>query len=197
MATKDKIRSGRANDSAQRPDRSERGQRSGAAKRTFARLLADIERHAPAPLAAELTTLLHAYALHLEVEAALAEPTRRAYLGDLHRYLLHVLGVGEGAARVPARTRAVVFSAPAVRGFLARRIEQTDRTSVARALASLRSFFAFTTRDGGEANPTEVVTSPKLAKKLPVHLGVDDIERILRTAARGARTSTREKMPSL
>lgn len=190
MATKDKRRPGRANEPAQRPDRSERGARNGAARRTFTRLLADIERHAPAPLAAELTTLLRAYAVHLEVEAALAEPTRRAYLGDLHRYLLHVLGVGEGAARVPARTRAVVFSAPAVRGFLARRVEQTDRTSVARALASLRSFFAFTTRDGGEANPTEIVASPKCAKKLPVHLGVDDIERILRTAARGARTGS-------
>jgi integrase/recombinase XerC len=162
----------------------------GAAERTFTRLLADIEHHAPAPLAADLTALFRAYAVHLEAEAALAEPTRRAYLGDLHRYLLHVFGVGEGAARVPARTRAVIFSAPAVRGFLARRVEQTDRVSVARALASLRSFFAFATRDAGEGNPTEIVSSPKVPRKLPVHLGVEDVERILQTAARGARTGT-------
>ena len=188
MVTIGKRRSKQATDRPQPTDRTQRKAREGAANRTFTRLLADVERHAPVPLAAELTTLLRAYAVHVEAEAALAEPTRRAYLGDLHRYLLHVFGVGEGAARTPARTRAVVFSAQAVRGFLARRVEQTDRASVARALASLRSFFAFATRDAGEGNPTEVVVSPKVPKKLPVHLGVDDIERILQTAARGART---------
>jgi len=164
--------------------------REGAAGRTFSRLLTDVEHHAPAPLAADLVPLLRAYAVHLEAESALAEPTRRAYLGDLHRYFLHAFGVGEGSARVPARTRAVLFSAAAVRGFLARRVEQTDRTSVARYLASLRSFFAFATRDVGEGNPTEIVASPKVAKKLPVHLGVEDIEKILRTASRGARTGS-------
>jgi len=163
------------------------------AARTFSRMLADLERHAPASLAGDLTSLLHAYAVHLEAEAALSEPTRRAYLGDLHRYFLHVFGIGERAARVPARTRAVVFSATAVRGFLARRVEETDRTSVARALASLRSFFAFATRDAAEANPTEIVSSPKVPKKLPVHLGVEDIERILQTAARGARSGDAKK----
>jgi integrase/recombinase XerC len=167
--------------------------RARPAKRTFSRLLADVERHAPAPLAKELTALLRAYVMHLEAEAALSEPTRRAYLGDLHRYLLHCLGVGDGAARVPARSRAVVFSAPAVRAFLARRVEETDRASVARALASLRSFFAFATRDAGEGNPTEIVASPKVPKKLPVHLGIEDIERILRTAAHGARSGSGQR----
>ena len=188
MATKDETRSERALDRERQPRAAGRNPRDNAAKRTFTRLLADVERHAPAPLGAELTTVLRAYVVHLEAEAALAEPTRRAYLGDLHRYLLHVLGVGEGAARTPARTQAVVFSAPAVRAFLARRVEQSDRASVARALASLRSFFAFATRDGGVANPTEIVASPKVPKKLPVHLGVDDIEQILTTVARCART---------
>jgi integrase/recombinase XerC len=171
----------------------DRAARDRSAKRVLTRLFADLERHAPPPLGEELKTLLGAYATHLDAEAALAGPTRRAYLGDLHRYLRHVLGVGDGAARVPARTRAVVFSAVAVRGFLARRLEQTDRSSVARSLASLRSFFAFSTRDAGEGNPTEVVASPKVPKKLPVHLDVGDIEKILRTAARNTRTGSGKK----
>jgi hypothetical protein len=125
-------------------------------------LLADVERHAPAPLATELTTLLRAYVVHLEAEAALAEPTRRAYLGDLHRYLLHVLGIGEGAARVPKRHgRSFMHRRCRVP---ARRIEQTDRT----AWRALASFDHLRFHDARRREGIGESSSPKVAK-LPVH----------------------------
>jgi integrase/recombinase XerC len=161
-----------------------------AAARVLARLVDDIEKRASAPLSAKLVADVRAYASHLEAEAGLAEPTRRAYLGDLHLYLRFVLGVGSGAARATEPTRAVVFSPHSVRGFLAGRLQTVDRASAARTLASLRAFFAFATRDLAEASPAEVVSAPKVPKHLPVHLDVPDVEKILRIAARATRVGT-------
>jgi integrase/recombinase XerC len=159
----------------------------GPAARSLARLLADLAKHAEPALGARLTTLANGYAIHLEAEAALTEPTRRAYFGDLHRYFLYALGARPGRVRARAPSEASVFSPLTVRAFLAERMAETDRASVARALASLRSFFAFASRDSGRSSPTEVVSSPKVPKHLPVHLDEHDVEAILRTAARMAR----------
>ena len=156
------------------------------ATRALDRLLADIAEHAEPGLAKKLTALAKSYAVHLEAESALAEPTRRAYLGDLRRYLGHALGAKGSAPRARAPSEATLFSPIAVRAFLATRMTETDRASVARALASLRSFFAFSSRESGRASPTEVVSSPKVPKRLPVHLDERDVESILRTAARSA-----------
>ena len=155
------------------------------AARALERLLGDINEHAAPPLAEKLAKLARAYAVHLEAEAALSEPTRRAYLGDLRRYLRHALAA---APAVRARTvnEATLFSPVAIRAFLATRMNETDRASVARTLASLRSFFAFGSRESGRASPTEVVAAPKVPKRLPVHLDEKDVEAILRIAARAS-----------
>jgi integrase/recombinase XerC len=174
--------------------RSTRSKNRGSAERALDRLLDELTRHSSPALAAALATHVRAYATHLEAEAALSEPTRRAYLGDLHRFLSHsIRGDGNGA-RAPAKTVAALFTPYAIRAFLAKRLEQTDRASVARAHASLRSFFAFATRDIDQMSPIEMVSPPKVSKRLPAHLDVDSIERILRTALRMAQTgSTRTR----
>jgi len=57
----------------------------------------------------------------------------------------------------------------AVRGFLARLYENgLSKTSVARALAAVRSLYRWLAREGMvEQNPAKLVATPKLAKKLP------------------------------
>lgn len=152
------------------------------------RILSDLSAHAPADLAADVSEKTRTYAVFLRAEAGLSEPTRRAYLGDLGLYVRYALGIGEEATRVPAKTAAALLSPHMLRGFLARRLQQADRASVARTLASLRSFFAFATRDAEEASPADVVSTPKVPKRLPVHLDVPDVEKILATAAAAART---------
>src|SRR6202007_3128022 len=57
----------------------------------------------------------------------------------------------------------------AVRGFLSQLYEKgLSKTSVARALAAVRSLYRWLAREGVvEQNPAKLVSTPKLAKKLP------------------------------
>jgi integrase/recombinase XerC len=59
-----------------------------------------------------------------------------------------------------------------VRDFLGYLYERNlEKTSVARKLACLRTFFKFLVRDGRlKTNPAELISSPRLPKKLPSHL---------------------------
>jgi integrase/recombinase XerC len=59
-----------------------------------------------------------------------------------------------------------------VRDFLGHLYERKlEKTSVARKLACLRTFFKFLVRDGRlKTNPAQLVASPRLPKKLPSHL---------------------------
>lgn len=56
------------------------------------------------------------------------------------------------------------------------------KTSVARKLASLRTFFQFLVREGVlEVNPAKLVSTPRIERKLPVHLSVEDAIRFIDT----------------
>ena len=66
------------------------------------------------------------------------------------------------------------------------------RSSIARKLATLRSFFRYLCREAVvQANPAKLVSTPKLPKRLPSHLSVDEVDRLLAAPAghdaRGAR----------
>jgi integrase/recombinase XerC len=68
-----------------------------------------------------------------------------------------------------------------VRDFLAHLYERKlQKTSVARKLACLRSFFHFLVRDGRrKTNPAELIASPRLPKKLPSYLPEDETVRVV------------------
>ncbi|MCV5871271.1 site-specific integrase, partial [Escherichia coli] len=49
------------------------------------------------------------------------------------------------------------------------------KTSIARKLASLRTFYQFLIREGKlDKNPAKLVATPKIERKLPVHLTAED-----------------------
>ena len=59
---------------------------------------------------------------------------------------------------------------------------QKKKTSIARKLAALRTFFQFLMREGVvELNPSKLVSTPRLEKKLPNHLSVEDAVRFIET----------------
>jgi integrase/recombinase XerC len=67
-----------------------------------------------------------------------------------------------------------------VRSFLASLHADHARTSIARALSALRTFFQYLVREGHlAANPAEGVTAPKTPRKLPNFLPVDDVFHLL------------------
>ena len=68
------------------------------------------------------------------------------------------------------------------------------KTSIARKMACLRSFFKFLGREGlRKTNPMVGLVGPKLDKKLPVFLSEDDMAKLLDTPARDDVQGLRDK----
>lgn len=56
------------------------------------------------------------------------------------------------------------------------------KASIARKLASLRTLFQFLIREGKlESNPAKMVSTPKIERKLPTHLSMEDAVRFIET----------------
>jgi integrase/recombinase XerC len=56
------------------------------------------------------------------------------------------------------------------------------KASIARKLASLRTFFQFLVREGKlESNPAKLVATPRIERKLPNHLSMEDAVRLIET----------------
>lgn len=55
-----------------------------------------------------------------------------------------------------------------------------SKASIARKLASLRTFFQFLIREGKlESNPAKMVATPRIERKLPNHLSMEDAVRLI------------------
>ncbi len=60
--------------------------------------------------------------------------------------------------------------------------QDKKKTSIARKLASLRTFFQFLVREGNlESNPAKLVATPRIERKLPNHLSMEDAVRFIET----------------
>ncbi|HUE82329.1 MAG TPA: tyrosine recombinase XerC [Pyrinomonadaceae bacterium] len=60
--------------------------------------------------------------------------------------------------------------------------QNKKKSSVARKLAALRTFFQFLLREGiVELNPAKLVSTPRLEKRLPKHLSIEDAIRFIET----------------
>lgn len=115
---------------------------------------------------------------HLEVERNLSPHTRAAYRRDLlecFRMVREDLGLEEGEALTPER-----FDRAVLRRWLARLHGRNGKTTMARKLASLRSFFRYLVREGDlVANPGDLVATPRLDRYLPATLTVDEMFLLL------------------
>ena len=115
---------------------------------------------------------------HLKYERNMSAHTLRNYESDLEQF------------------RSFLFSIEKREDF---EVEQIDRltirewmaslhtaglkkASIARKLASLRTLFQFLIREGKlESNPAKMVATPKIERKLPSHLSMEDAVRFIET----------------
>ena len=109
------------------------------------------------------------YLRALRAERNASAHTLRAYTHELERF---AKWLGDGRAQVD-HVR--------IRAYLAHLYEQNlSKTSVARALAAIRSLFKFLAREGMvEQNPAALVATPRLPKKLPRVPTIEEINNVL------------------
>jgi integrase/recombinase XerC len=126
--------------------------------------------------------LLAQFLEHLRYERNVSEHTLRNYAIDLGQFLEHFAPADPATgARREVDIRQIDHIT--IREWLSElHAAQKKKTSIARKLAALRTFFQFLIREGVvELNPAKLVSTPRLEKKLPNHLSVEDAVRFIET----------------
>ncbi len=106
--------------------------------------------------------------------------TVRAYESDLSQFLSYL----SGQRHVPIETLGTAeVDIDAVRGFLGHLYHRgNSRSSAARKLAAVRTFSRYLQRQGTlDRDPAALVGTPKREERLPVHLDVDEVQRLIET----------------
>jgi tyrosine recombinase XerC len=114
----------------------------------------------------------------LEHEKGFSEHTLRAYHKDLLQFDIFL--------KSEKRSSLENINHLLLRKFLAvLRSKNYSKTTIARKLASIRSFFKFLIREGVlVSNPFEMLRTPKQEEKLPHFLSISDVDVLLKTPDR-------------
>jgi integrase/recombinase XerC len=149
---------------------------------------------------------MEAYLSYLQGERAASLHTLKNYAIDLQQFRAFLRGrklprskpVVSGVERGDAWQREIdpdEIDQLTVRAFIADLHGRgIARSSIARKLATLRSFFRYLCREGiVQANPAKLVPTPKLPKRLPAHLSVDEVDRLLASPGRQDVQSARDR----
>jgi integrase/recombinase XerC len=127
-----------------------------------------------------MTEDLHAFLESLRLNRNASAHTVRAYRSDLSQFLESLASRLE---RPVASLTPSDFDLASVRGFLAERHKTgNSRASAARKLAAVRAFARYLRYEGrAEHDPASLVSAPKREVKLPAHLEMDEMTRLLET----------------
>ena len=126
--------------------------------------------------------LLNQFLEHLRYERNVSEHTLRNYSSDLTQFLDHLAPPHPQSGK---RTLPPVQQIDhlTIREWLSTlHSEHKKKASIARKLAALRTFFQFLVREGAvELNPAKLVSTPRLEKRLPRHLSIEEAIKFIET----------------
>lgn len=126
--------------------------------------------------------LLSQFLEHLRYERNVSEHTLRNYASDLKQFIDYLAPVHPKTGnRIEPEIAEVDHIT--IREWLATlHTAEKSKSSIARKLAALRTFFQFLVREGiVELNPAKLVSTPRLEKKLPVHLSIEEAVAFIET----------------
>jgi len=126
---------------------------------------------------------------YLAVERNASDLTIKSYREDFQHLISYF---AEQAAEPPSPQSISTFD---LRGYLSH-LQQAGyaKTTIARRLASLRSFFRFGQRDGwAKNNPARPLRNPRKSRNLPHFLSNDEIGQLLDTPPRGTPAGLRDR----
>jgi integrase/recombinase XerC len=123
---------------------------------------------------------LKAFLAFLALNRNVSEHTVRAYDSDLTQFLTYMAS-SSGRKRIELQPDAIDYQA--MRGFLAElHARGNSRASAARKVSAVRTFAKYLRREGVlDGDPGALVGSPKREQKIPNHLGVSEMDRLLET----------------
>lgn len=115
---------------------------------------------------------------HLRYERNVSAHTLRNYRIDLEQFFTYLASPDSTKKKKPALEQIDHLT---IREWLASlHSAQKQKSSIARKLAALRTFFQFLVREGLlEVNPAKLVSTPRQEKKLPKHLSVEEAVRFI------------------
>lgn len=126
--------------------------------------------------------LLTQFLEHLRYERNVSEHTLRNYQSDLEQFVDHLVPATpkNGKRKFP---NLADIDHITIREWLATlHTAQKKKSSIARKLAALRTFFQFLVREGlVEQNPAKLVATPRQEKKLPKHLSIEEAIKFIET----------------
>ena len=116
---------------------------------------------------------------YLRVEKNYSGHTLRNYQSDLRQFIAF-LGDRSERKMSSQRINPQEVGHLDVRAYLASLYKRNAKSSVARKLSTLRSFFAYLVRQGEiKQNPAEMVSAPKMGKAIPNFLQVDETFQLM------------------
>jgi len=134
-----------------------------------------------------LDSLLEAFERYMSVEKNLSPHTRRNYSHDLRHFAQFV-------RHKHPRLDVKAIDSATIRSYLGTLYKKNKKSSVARKLASLRTFFTFLLRKGiAESNPAAAVATPRLEKHMPSFLSIDEIFALLKMPDDSTLAGARDK----
>ena len=119
----------------------------------------------------------------LGAEKGYSDQTIRAYRKDLEAFFSFIAqsqAAGEGRKKRARTVSPSQIDGIQIRGYLGFLHRRNKKTTIARKLSAIRSFFRFLVKRGLISdNPAELVLTPKQDQTIPVYLSVDEMFRLL------------------
>jgi len=126
---------------------------------------------------------------YLRIERNASPLTLKSYSEDLDSLLVYF---AEEVGNSPAPGEVDVA---ALRGYVAYLHDcQYARSTIARRLACLRSFFKFCQREGlADSNPAKALRTPRIGRKLPHFLSTEQVAKLLETPVANEASGLRDR----
>jgi integrase/recombinase XerC len=127
-----------------------------------------------------LADLTDSFLDYLRSQKGYSDHTVKNYQVDLDHFLKFLVNKenSTGKKQIAPELESIDFLV--IREYLGRLYGRYKRTTIARKLSAIRSFFYFLERKGlVQSNPAADISSPKQGRYIPTHLPVDEMFRLL------------------
>ncbi|PLY00151.1 MAG: tyrosine recombinase XerC [Desulfuromonas sp.] len=137
-----------------------------------------------------MNRLIEKFCRHLQVERNVSEHTLSAYNRDLNEFYRFL----EELFRKQDDSVFGQVDKITLRRYLAQLHKKNRKSTISRKLAAIRTFYRYLVREGVvQANPGELVATPRQEKYLPTTLTVDEVYALLESIQSGDRLSLRDR----